>query len=129
MNINKDITYYSASGARLSYVDKTNDTENDEKDFNHTENTENSYNNYDGHSKIAYIKASDSIKAKCGDKEITILDNNGNTNLQKIYIDEDDSFISNLDTLISIFGNNFTEEQAKELCRNIGKAIDATSNY
>ena len=91
----------------LSYTDNTNKTEND----------------------YAYIKASDSIKAKCGDKEITILDNNGNTNLQRIYIDGEDSFISNLDTLIHVFANNLTEEQAKEICGNIGLAIDATSNY
>jgi hypothetical protein len=108
MNVeNNKIKYYKEpiSGAELSYEENTDD------------------------SRLAYIEASDSIKAKCGDKEITILDNNGNTNLQKIYIDGDDSFISDLDTLISIFENNFTEEQAKELCRNIGKAIGATSNY
>ena len=105
MNVeNNKIKYYKEpiSGAELSYEENTDD------------------------SRLAYIEASDSIKAKCGDKEITILDNNGNTNLQRIYIDGDDSFISNLDTLISIFGNNFTEEQAKEFCGNIGKTIDAT---
>ena len=111
MNINKDIINYSNLGAGLSYVDNAKKTD------------------YDGYSKVSYIEASDSIKAKCGNKEITILDSNGNTKLQRIYIKEDDSFISNLDTLISIFVNNFTEEQAKELCRNIGKTIDATSNY
>jgi len=109
MNVeNNKIKYYKKtlgtpiSGAELSYEENTDD------------------------SRLAYIEASGSIKAKCGDKKITILDNNGNTNLQRIYIKEDDSFISNLDTLISIFGNNFTEEQAKEVCGNIGKAIDAT---
>lgn len=112
MNVeNNKIKYYKKifgkpiSGAELSYEENTDD------------------------SRLACIKASDSIKAKCGNKEITILDKNGNTKLQRIYIDGDDSFISNLDTLISIFVNNFTEEQAKELCRNIGKTIDATSNY
>lgn len=112
MNVENDkIKYYKEifgkpiSGAELSYEENTDD------------------------SRLACIKASDSIKAKCGDKEITILDSNGNTNLQRIYIKEDDSFISNLGILISIFANNFTEEQAKEFCRSVGKTIDATSNY
>ena len=46
MNINKNIINHSVTGARLSYVDKNNGTNEDENDFNHVENQANSYNNY-----------------------------------------------------------------------------------
>ena len=132
MNVNKNIINYSVSGARLSYVDKNNGTNEDENDFNHAENQANSYNNYNhyyDHSKLSYIKASDSIKAKCVDKEITILDNSGKTNLNKLYINGSDGFIASLDLLTAILSNNLTEQNAKEICRKIGSAIGATSNY
>ena len=35
MNVNKNIINYSETGARLSYVDKNNGTNEDENDFNH----------------------------------------------------------------------------------------------
>lgn len=132
MNVNKNIINYSVSGARLSYVDKNNGTNEDENDFNHAENQANSYNNYNhyyDHSKLSYIKASDSIKAKCVDKEITILDNSGKTNLNKLYINGSDGFIASLDLLTAILSNNLTEQNAKEICRKIGSVIGATSNY
>ena len=132
MNVNKNIINYSVSGARLSYVDKNNGTNEDENDFNHAENQANSYNNYNhyyDHSKLSYIKASDSIKAKCVDKEITILDNSGKTNLNKLYINGNDGFIASLDLLTAILSNNLTEQNAKEICRKIGSVIGATSNY
>ncbi len=129
MNINKNTINYSETGARLSYVDKNNGTNEDENDFNHTSIPENSHNNYDGHSKLSYIKASDSIKAKCVDKEITILDNSGNTNLNTLYIKGNDGFIASLDLLTAILSNNLTEEGAKDICRKIGSVIDAASNY
>ena len=131
MNINKNIINYS-TGARLSYVDKNNGTDEDEKDFNHTDKPENSYNNYNhyyDHSKLSYIKASDSIKASCVGKEITILDNSGKTNLNKLYINGNDGFIASLDLLTAILSNNLTEQNAKEICKSIGGAIGATSNY
>lgn len=132
MNVNKNIINYSVSGARLSYVDKNNGTNEDENDFNHAENQANSYNNYNhyyDHSKLSYIKASDSIKASCVGKEITILDNSGKTNLNKLYINGNDGFIASLDLLTAIFSNNLTEQNAKEICRKIGSIIGATSNY
>lgn len=128
MNINKNIINYSVPGARLSYVDKNNGTNEDENDFNHTNKPENSYNKYKDCSKLSYIKASDSIKANCAGKEITILDNNGRTNLNKLYIEGSDGFIANLDLLTAIL-SNLTEQNAKEICRKIGSIIDATSNY
>ena len=129
MNINKNIINYSETGARLSYVDKDNGTNEDENDFNHTPIPANSHNNYEGHSKLSYIKASDSIKAKCAGKEITILDNNGRTNLNTLYINGNDGFIASLDLLTAILSNNLSEENAKDICRKIGSAIGATSNY
>ena len=87
-----------------------------------------SYNNYKDCSKLSYIKASDSIKANCANKEITILDKNGNTNLNKLYIQGSDGFIANLDLLTAIL-SNLTEQNAKEICRKIGSIIGATSNY
>lgn len=132
MNVNKNIINYSVSGARLSYVDKNNGTNEDENDFNHAENQANLYNNYNhyyDHSKLSYIKASDSIKASCVGKEITILDNSGKTNLNKLYINGNDGFIASLDLLTAIFSNNLTEQNAKEICRKIGSIIGATSNY
>ena len=132
MNVNKNIINYSVSGARLSYVDKNNGTNEDENDFNHAENQANSYNNYNhyyDHSKLSYIKASDSIKASCVGKEITILDKNGKTNLNKLYINGNDGFIASLDLLTAILSNNLTEQNAKEICKSIGGAIGATSNY
>lgn len=131
MNVNKNIINYSVPGARLSYVDKNNGTNEDENDFNHVKNQANSYNNYNhyyDHSKLSYIKASDSIKANCANKEITILDKNGNTNLNKLYINGSDGFIANLDLLTAIL-SNLSEQNAKEICRSIGSAIGATSNY
>ena len=132
MNVNKNIINYSVSGARLSYVDKNNGTNEDENDFNHAENQANSYNNYNhyyDHSKLSYIKASGSIKASCVGKEITILDNNGKTNLNKLYINGNDGFIASLDLLTAILSNNLSEENAKDICRKIGSIIGATSNY
>lgn len=132
MNINKNIINHSVTGARLSYVDKNNETNEDENDFNHVENQANSYNNYNhyyDHSKLSYIKASDSIKANCVGKEITILDKNGNTNLNKLYINGSDGFIANLDLLTAILSNSLTEQNAKDICRKIGSVIDAASNY
>ena len=132
MNVNKDVIYYSASGGKLSYVDTNNGTNEDEERFDHVENQANSYNNYNhyyDHSKLSYIKASDSIKASCVGKEITILDNSGKTNLNKLYINGSDGFIASLDLLTAILSNNLTEENAKEICRKIGSIIGATSNY
>lgn len=128
MNINKNIINHSVPGARLSYVDKNNGTNEDENDFNHTDKPENLYNNYKDCSKLSYIKASDSIKANCAGKEITILNNNGITNLNKLYIQGSDGFIANLDLLTAIL-SNITEQNAKEICRKIGSIIGATSNY
>ena len=123
MNINKNIINHSVTGARLSYVDRNNGTNEDENDFNHTDN------NYKDCSKLSYIKASDSIKANCAGKEITILDNNGRTNLNKLYIQGSDGFIANLDLLTAILSNSLTEQNAKDICRKIGSIIGATSNY
>ena len=128
MNVNKDVIYYSASGGKLSYVDKNNGTNEDEERFDHTD-TENSYNAYNNYTKISYIKASDSIKAKCGNEEITILDSNGVTNLKNLYVKGSENLTQNIDMLISIFANNLTEEKAKEICINIGNALDIKSNY
>ena len=133
MNINKNIINYSVPGARLSYVDKNNGTNEDENDFNHyinkdSDGKEIDYNKYKDCSKLSYIKASDSIKANCAGKEITILDKYGNTNLNKLYIQGSDGFIANLDLLTAIL-SNLTEQNAKEICRSIGSAIGATSNY
>ena len=128
MNINKNIINHSVPGARLSYVDRNNGTNEDENDFNHTDKPANSYNNYKDCSKLSYIKASDSIKANCANKEITILDKNGNTNLNKLYIQGSDGFIANLDLLTAIL-SNLTEQNAKEICRKMGSIIGATSNY
>ena len=129
MNVNKDAIYYSASGGKLSYVDINNGTNEDEERFDYTDSTENSYNAYNNYTKISYIKASDSIKAKCGNEEITILDNNGVTNLKNLYVKGSENLTPNIDMLISIFGNNLTEEKAKEICINIGNALDIKSNY
>lgn len=129
MNVNKDAIYYSASGGKLSYVDTNNGTNEDEERFDHTDSTENSYNAYNNYTKISYIKASDSIKAKCGNGEITILDNNGVTNLKNLYVSGNGELTPNIDMLISIFGNDLTEEKAKEICINIGNVLDIKSNY
>ena len=132
MNVNKDVINYSDSGGKLSYVDKNNGINEDEERFDHAENQANSYNNYNyyyDHSKLSYIKASDSIKANCAGKEITILDNNGRTNLNKLYIQGSDGFIASLDLLKVILSNNLTEKSAIEICRKIGSIIGATSNY
>ena len=129
MNVNKDVIYYSASGGKLSYVDTNNGTNEDEERFDHTNSTENSYNAYNNYTKISYIKASDSIKAKCGNEEITILDNNGVTNLKNLYVKGSENLTPNIDMLISIFGNDLTEEKAKKLCIDIGYALDIKSNY
>ena len=129
MNINKDVIYYSASGGKLSYVDTNNGTNEDEERFDHTDSTENSYNAYNNYTKISYIKASDSIKAKCGNEEITILDNNGVTNLKNLYVSGNGNLIPNIDALISIFANNLTEEKAKEICIGVGNLLDIKSNY
>ena len=131
MNVNKDVTNYSDTGGKLSYVDKNNGINEDEERFDHVENQANSYNNYNhyyDHSKLSYIKASDSIKAKCVDKEITILDNSGKTNLNKLYINGSEGFIASLDLLKVILSNNLTEQSAREFCRKIGSIIGATSN-
>ena len=131
MNVNKDVINYSDSGGKLSYVDKNNGINEDEERFDHVENQANSYNNYNhyyDHSKLSYIKASDSIKAKCVDKEITILDNSGKTNLNKLYINGSEGFIASLDLLKVILSNNLTEQSAREFCRKIGSIIGATSN-
>lgn len=133
MNINKNIINHSVNGARLSYVDKNNGTNEDENDFNHYINKDSNgkeidYNNYKDCSKLSYIKASDSIKANCAGKEITILDKNGNTNLNKLYIQGSDGFIASLDLLKVILSNNLTEQSAREICRKIGSIIGATSN-
>ena len=129
MNINKDVIYYSASGGKLSYVDKNNGPNEDEERFDHTDSTENSYNAYNNYTKISYIKASDSIKAKCGNEEITILDNNGVTNLKNLYVIGNGNLIPNIDALISIFANNLTEEKAKEICIGVGNLLDIKNNY
>ena len=116
MNVNKDVINYSDSGGKLSYVDKNNGINEDEERFDHVENQANSYNNYNhyyDHSKLSYIKASDSIKASCVGKEITILDNSGKTNLNKLYINGNDGFIASLDLLTAILSNNHTEQNAK----------------
>ena len=133
MNVNKDVINYSVTGARLSYVDKNNGTNEDENDFNHyinkdSDGKEIDYNNYKDCSKLSYIKASDSIKANCAGKEITILDKYGNTNLNKLYIQGSDGFIASLDLLKVILSNNLTEQSAREICRKIGSIIGATSN-
>ena len=131
MNVNKDVINYSDSGGKLSYVDKNNGINEDEERFDHVENQANSYNNYNhyyDHSKLSYIKASDSIKASCVGKEITILDNSGKTNLNKLYINGSEGFIASLDLLKVILSNNLTEQSAREICRKIGSIIGATSN-
>lgn len=133
MNINKNIINYS-TGARLSYVDKNNGTDEDENDFNHyinkdSDGKEIDYNNYKDCSKLSYIKASDSIKASCVGKEITILDKNGNTNLNTLYINGSDGFIASLDLLKAILSNDLTEQNARDICKKIGSIIGATSNY
>lgn len=129
MNVNKDVIYYSASGGKLSYVDKNNGTNEDEEKFDHTDSTENLYNAYKNYTKISYIKASDSIKAKCGNEEITILDNNGVTNLKSLYVNGSENLTPNIDMLISIFGNDLTEEKAKKFCIDVGNFLDIKSNY
>ena len=129
MNVNKDVIYYSASGGKLSYVDTNNGTNEDEERFDHTDSTENSYNAYNNYTKISYIKASDSIKAKCGNEEITILDNNGVTNLKNLYVKGSENLTPNIDTLISIFANDLTEEKAKKFCIDVGNFLDIKSNY
>ena len=129
MNVNKDVIYYSASGGKLSYVDKNNGTNEDEERFDHTDSTENSYNAYNNYTKISYIKASDSIKAKCGNEEITILDSNGVTNLKSLYVNGSENLTPNIDMLISIFGNDLTEEKAKKFCIDVGNVLDIKSNY
>lgn len=134
MNVNKDVICYSAPGGKLSYVDKKNETNEDEERFDHyinkdSDGNEIDYNAYNNCTKLSYIKASDSIKANCAGKEITILDKNGNTNLNALYIQGNDGFISSLDLLTAILSNNLTEQNAKEICRSIGSAIGATSNY
>ena len=131
MNVNKDVINYSDSGGKLSYVDKNNGINEDEERFDHVENQANSYNNYNhyyDHSKLSYIKAFDSIKASCVGKEITILDNSGKTNLNKLYINGSEGFIASLDLLKVILSNNLTEQSAREICRKIGSIIGATSN-
>ena len=112
MNVNKDVIYYSASGGKLSYVDTNNGTNEDEERFDHTDSTENSYNVYNNYTKISYIKASDSIKAKCGNEEITILDNNGVTNLKNLYVKESDKLIPYINMLISLFAKELTAKIA-----------------
>ena len=128
MNVNKDVINYSDPGGKLSYVDKNNGINEDEERFDHTDSPENLYNAYNNYTKLSYIKASDSIKAKCVDKEITILDNSGNTNLNKLYINGSEGFIASLDLLKVILSNNLTEQSAREICRKIGSIIGATSN-
>ena len=133
MNVNKDVIDYSDSGGKLSYVDKNNGINEDEERFDHyinkdSDGNEIDYNAYNNYTKLSYIKASDSIKAKCVDKEITILDNSGKTNLNKLYINGSEGFITSLDLLKVILSNNLTEQSARDVCRKIGSIIGATSN-
>lgn len=134
MNINKNIINYLVSGGKLSYVDKNNGINEDEERFDHyinkdSDGNEIDYNAYNNYTKLSYIKASDSIKANCVGKEITILDKNGNTNLNTLYIQGNNGFIASLDLLTAILSNSFSEEGAKDICRKIGSVIGATSNY